>query len=177
LAKPGKLDPIEQDIMKLHTVIGAKILSRSDEEFIKLGGTIALSHHEKWDGSGYPNGLKGIAIPISGRIAAIADVFDALTSKRPYKEAFSVEKSLVIIKSWRESYFDPEVVDIFLAIQDEILTIKEECAGNDHETFDIPELKTLLQLYDLDESHNEPLKIGNYMGTDLSSTLSLPLNT
>jgi putative two-component system response regulator len=125
LAKPGKLDPVEQDIMKLHTIIGAKILSRSDEEFIKLGGTIALSHHEKWDGSGYPNGLKGTAIPISGRIAAIADVFDALTSKRPYKEPISVERSLVIIKSWREIYFDPEIVDIFLGVQDDIFAIKK----------------------------------------------------
>ncbi len=104
LTKPGKLDPVEQDIMKLHTVIGAKILSGSDEEFIKLGGTIALSHHEKWDGSGYPNGLKGTAIPISGRIAAIADVFDALTSKRPYKEPFSLEKSMVIIRTVIREY-------------------------------------------------------------------------
>jgi putative two-component system response regulator len=177
LAKPDKLDPIEQDIMKLHTVIGAKILSRSDEEFIKLGGTIALSHHEKWDGSGYPNGLKGTAIPMSGRIAAIADVFDALTSKRPYKEPFSVEKSLVIIKSWRENYFDPEVVDAFTAIEDEILAIKKEYKKDNHEAFDIPELTTLLQRYDHDESHNELLKIRHSMGTDLSSTLSLPLNT
>jgi putative two-component system response regulator len=167
LTKPGKLDPVEQDIMKLHTVIGAKILSGSDEEFIKLGGTIALSHHEKWDGSGYPNGLKGTAIPISGRIAAIADVFDALTSKRPYKEPFSLEKSMVIIRRWSESYFDPYVVDTFIAIQDEILTIKKECAENDHQAFDIPELKALLQLYDHDESHSEPLKIGNSVGSDL----------
>ena len=176
LTKPGKLDPVEQDIMELHTVIGAKILSKSDEEFIKLGGTIALSHHEKWDGSGYPNGLKGTAIPISGRIAAIADVFDALTSKRPYKEPFSMEKSLAIIRSWSESYFDPHVVDAFIAIQNEILTIKEQCVGNNHQAFDIPELTTLLQRYECDESSNEALKIGHSMGTDLSSTLSLPLN-
>jgi putative two-component system response regulator len=176
LTKPGKLDPVEQDIMKLHTVIGAKILNRSDEEFIKLGGTIALAHHEKWDGSGYPNGLKGTAIPISGRIAAIADVFDALTSKRPYKEPFSLEKSIVIIRRWSESYFDPEVVDAFIAIQDEILTIKEECVENNHQAFNIPELTTLLRRYECDEWHNEPLKIGHSMGTDLSSTLSLPLH-
>jgi putative two-component system response regulator len=176
LAKPGKLDSVERDIMKLHTIIGAKILNRSDEEFIKLGGTIALSHHEKWDGSGYPNGLKGTAIPISGRIAAIADVFDALTSKRPYKEPCSVEKSLVIIRRWSENYFDPDVVDAFMAIQDEILAIKEQYTEDNRQAFDIPELKSLLQQYDRDESHNEPLKIGNSLGTDLSSTLSLPLN-
>ena len=153
LTEPGKLDPVEQDIMKLHTVIGAKILSGSDEEFIQLDGTIALSHHEKWDGSGYPNGLKGTAIPISGRIAAIADVFDALTSKRSHKGPFSVEKSLVIIKSWRESYFDPEVVDTFMAIQDEILTIKEQYTEDNHQAFDIPELKSLLQQYDCKKLH------------------------
>ena len=79
-----------------YTVIGAKILKGSDAEFIRLGETIAQSHHEKWDGSGYPNSLKGIEIPIAGRITAIADVFDALTSKRSYKESFSVEKSLAI---------------------------------------------------------------------------------
>jgi putative two-component system response regulator len=155
LAKPGKLDLVEQEIMKLHTVIGAKILSGSDEEFIKLGGVIALSHHEKWDGSGYPNGLKGTAIPISGRIAAIADVFDALTSRRPYKEPFSLEKSLVIIKSWRGSYFDPEVVDTFIAILDEILAIKKEYEKDNHEAFDVPELKSLLQQYYREKLNNE----------------------
>ena len=126
LVKPAKLDPVEWEIMKQHTVIGAKILKGSDAEFIRLGETIAQCHHEKWDGSGYPNGLKGIEIPIAGRITAIADVFDALTSKRPYKEPFSVEKSLAIIREGRGSHFDPDVVDAFFAIQDEILTIKSQ---------------------------------------------------
>ena len=126
LLKPGKLDPEEWEIMKQHTVIGAKILKGSDAEFIRLGETIAQHHHEKWDGSGYPSGLKGIEIPIAARIAAIADVFDALTSKRPYKEAFSVEKSLAIIREGRGSHFDPDVVDAFLAIQAETLTIMEQ---------------------------------------------------
>jgi putative two-component system response regulator len=126
LMKPAKLDPVEWEIMKQHTVIGAKILKGSDAEFIRMGETIAQYHHEKWDGSGYPNSLKGIAIPIASRIAAIADVFDALTSKRPYKEPFSVEKSLAIIREGRGSHFDPDVVDAFFAIQDEILTIKKQ---------------------------------------------------
>jgi len=126
LMKPAKLDPVEWEIMKQHTVIGAKILKGSDAEFIRMGETIAQYHHEKWDGSGYPNSLKGIAIPIASRIAAIADVFDALTSKRPYKELFSVEKSLAIIREGRGSHFDPDVVDAFFAIQDEILTIKKK---------------------------------------------------
>jgi putative two-component system response regulator len=126
LLKPAKLDPAEWEIMKQHTVIGAKILKGSDAEFIRLGETIAQCHHEKWDGSGYPNSLKGAEIPIAGRITAIAGVFDALTSKRPYKEAFSVEKSLAIIREGRGSHFDPDVVDAFFAIQDEILTIKKQ---------------------------------------------------
>jgi putative two-component system response regulator len=172
LAKPGKLEPIEQAIMKLHTVIGANILGKSDEEFIKLGGTISLSHHEKWDGTGYPNGLKGTAMPISGRIAAIADVFDALTSRRPYKEPFSLEKSLVIIKSWRASYFDPDVVDTFLTIQDEILAIKEKYVQDDFPAFDIPELKTLLHQYDREQLHEEFPNVQLSLGLELARTLS-----
>ena len=161
LSKPGKLDPIERDIMKLHTVIGAKILSDSDAELLKLGGIIALSHHEKWDGSGYPNGLKGKAIPIAGRIAAIADVFDALTSTRPYKEPFSLEKSLVIIRRWRESYFDPDVADAFINITEEILTIRAQYTQNNSQAFDIPELKVLLQQYTGEKLHEELLEIGH----------------
>jgi putative two-component system response regulator len=161
LSKPGKLDPVERDIMKLHTVIGAKILSDSDAELLKLGGIIALSHHEKWDGSGYPNGLKGKAIPIEGRVAAIADVFDALTSKRPYKEPFSLEKSMVIIRRWRESYFDPDIVDAFIAITDEILAIKTQYTEDTPQAFDIPELKVLLQQYTGEKLHEELLEIGH----------------
>lgn len=126
LLKPGKLDTPEWEIMKQHALIGAEILKDSDAEFIKMGEIIARSHHEKFDGSGYPGGLKGTQIPIAGRIAAVADVFDALVSKRPYKEAFSVEKSLSIIKEGRGGHFDPEVVDAFFAIQDEILAIKKQ---------------------------------------------------
>ncbi|MFH0918835.1 MAG: HD domain-containing phosphohydrolase [Fibrobacterota bacterium] len=149
LVKPDKLAPIEWEIMKQHTVIGAKILNGSDAEFIRLGETLARYHHEKWDGSGYPNSLKGIEIPIACRIAAIADVFDALTSKRPYKEPFSVEKALAIIMEGRGSHFDPDVVDAFFAIQDEILTIKKLYDDDENQSaFDIPELKALLQQYD-----------------------------
>lgn len=126
LLKPAKLDPAEWEIMKQHTTIGAKILSGSDAQFIKLGEIIARCHHEKWDGSGYPDGLKGTDIPIAGRIVAIADVFDALNSKRPYKEPFPIEKTLSIIKEGSGSHFDPEVVDAFFAIQDEILDIKQQ---------------------------------------------------
>ena len=125
LLKPGKLDPDEWEIMKQHAVNGARILEGSDAGFIKLGEVIALTHHEKWDGSGYPKGLKGSKIPQAGRITAIADVFDALTSKRPYKEPFSLEKSFVIIKEGRGNHFDPDVVDAFFAVEDEILAIRD----------------------------------------------------
>ena len=126
LVKPDKLDPAEWEIMKKHTLIGAEILKGSEAEFISIGETIAMCHHEKWDGSGYPNKLKGLEIPLSARITAIADVFDSLTSKRPYKEQFSVEKSLDIISKMRGSHFDPDVVDAFFSIKDEILNIRKE---------------------------------------------------
>jgi putative two-component system response regulator len=156
LLKPASLNPVEWEIMKLHTVIGAKILKGSDAEFIRLAETIAQSHHEKWDGSGYPNGLKGADIPLAGRIVAIADVFDALVTKRPYKEPFPWAKSLAIIKEGRGSHFDPDVVDAFIAIQDEIHAIKEQCDKDDQEAFDIPELKALLDQYNRERLRKEP---------------------
>ena len=126
LLKPGKLDPDEWEIMKKHAANGGGILEGSNAGFISLGEVIALSHHEKWDGTGYPQGLSGTKIPLAGRIAAIADVFDALTSKRPYKEPFSLEKSYAIIREGRGSHFDPDVVDAFFAVEEEILSIKEK---------------------------------------------------
>lgn len=104
LLKPGKLDDEEWKIMKHHSFLGAKILKNSDAEFIKVGEIIALNHHEKWDGSGYPNALKGTDIPIEARIAAITDVFDALVSKRPYKESFSIEETEIIISQGRGTH-------------------------------------------------------------------------
>lgn len=126
LLKPAKLDPDEWVIMKQHTIMGGRILEESAAGFIKLGEIVALTHHEKWDGSGYPKGLKGNKIPLVGRIVAIADVFDALTSKRPYKEAFSLEKSYEIIKDGRGTHFDPHVVDAFFASREKLLAIKEK---------------------------------------------------
>ena len=132
LMKPERLDPEEWKIMKQHTVIGANILKGSDAEFIKMGESIAQNHHEKWDGSGYPQGLKGLEIPAASRIAAIADVFDALTSKRPYKEAYTVDNSIAIISEGRGSHHDPDVVDAFLSIKDEILSIRNQNADDDN---------------------------------------------
>lgn len=146
LLKPAKLNPAEWKIMMTHTVIGAKILKGSDAEIIRLGEIIARSHHEKWDGSGYPDGLAGIDIPIAGRITAIADVFDALTSKRPYKEPFSVEDSLIIIREGSGSHFDPDVVDAFFAIQDEILAIKNEYDDDNQKAY-IHDMKAHSQQY------------------------------
>jgi putative two-component system response regulator len=124
LLKPGKLDAQEWETMKQHTVIGSNLLKGSESFLIKMAEIIALTHHEKWDGSGYPNGLGGENIPLAGRITAIADVFDALTSKRPYKEAFPFEKALAIIAEGRGNHFDPAVTDAFLDLQKSILEIR-----------------------------------------------------
>lgn len=124
LMKPGKLEPEELKIMREHVTIGGLILRDSQSEFIKRGEEIALTHHEKWNGKGYPKGIKGEEIPLSGRIIAVADVFDALTTKRPYKEAFPLEKAYAIIKEGHGTDFDPDIVDAFFEIIDEILEIK-----------------------------------------------------
>lgn len=129
LLKPGKLDPDEWEIMKQHTTIGARILGGARTGFIKLAEIVALTHHERWDGAGYPRGLKGARIPLVGRITAIADVFDALISQRPYKPPFSVEKSFAVIRESKGTHFDPDVVDAFFAVQDQILAIKEKYQG------------------------------------------------
>ena len=135
LLKPGKLDPHEWEIMKTHSAIGAEILSGDDSELLKMASIIALSHHEKWDGGGYPNNLKGEEIPLVGRIVAIADVFDALTSVRPYKEAWTLAATMEYIDGNRGKHFDPRLVDIFHQRFAEILAIKNsyaepECAAN-----------------------------------------------
>jgi putative two-component system response regulator len=126
LLKPGKLTSKEWEIMKQHTIIGAKILRGSEAEFIKLAESIALTHHEKWNGSGYPKGLKGEDIPLEGRIAAVADVFDAITSKRPYgKRPLSLEKAFDTIRNGRGIQFDPDVIDALFAAEEDILSIRK----------------------------------------------------
>lgn len=126
LLKPGSLDDEEWKTMRRHTYMGKKILEGSDDPVIQLAEEIAYTHHEKWDGSGYPRQLKGSEIPCISAIVAIADVFDALTTKRPYKEPFSLEKSYRIIREGKGSHFNPDVVDAFFAINDEILAIKDK---------------------------------------------------
>jgi len=115
LKKPGKLTPEEFKVIQTHPKIGHKILSRSDLEIIKMASQIALSHHEKYDGSGYPEGLSGEAIPEMARMLAILDVFDAMTHKRVYKDAASDEEALEYIRSQKGKHFDPELVDVFLS--------------------------------------------------------------
>jgi HD-GYP domain-containing protein (c-di-GMP phosphodiesterase class II) len=116
LLKPGPLNDDEWAIMRSHTTIGAELLSGSDSEVMQMAQVIALSHHEKWDGSGYPNGLKEEAIPLLGRICCLADVFDALTSERPYKKAWTVEEAAEEIKRSAGSHFDPHLAEIFSTI-------------------------------------------------------------
>ncbi len=128
LLKPGKLDDKEWDIMRKHPEYGASIIGEHDSDLMKLSQEIAISHHEKWDGSGYPNGLKGEEIPLSGRIVAIADVFDALTSERPYKKAWTVEKAVDVINKDAGTHFDPELTPIFQAILPKALEIKQQYA-------------------------------------------------
>lgn len=125
LLKPGKLDAAEWKVMHQHPIMGAEIIGKHDNELLESARIIALSHHEKWDGSGYPQGLKGEDIPLEGRIVAIADVFDALVSVRPYKAAYSVEYSLSLMENDTGRHFDPELMKAFKIALPEILRVKE----------------------------------------------------
>lgn len=125
LLKPGKLTPDEWAIMKTHAQIGAEIIGDDSSDIMRLAALVALTHHEKWDGSGYPHGLVGEAIPLEARIVAIADVFDALTSARPYKAAWSIDAALEYIRSNARTHFDPTLVALFLDIVPEILAVRE----------------------------------------------------
>lgn len=125
LLKPGKLTPQERAVMEQHPVIGAEILGGSDSVILQKSAVIALSHHEKFDGSGYPNGFKGQDIPLEGRIVALADVFDALTSRRVYKEAWSLDDVFALVAKARGQHFDPDVIDAFYAGHDEVMAIYE----------------------------------------------------
>ncbi|MEI8658556.1 response regulator [Vibrio sp. Hal054] len=124
LKKPGKLDEDEWEIMKQHAATGAEIIGHHEDPLLNMARNIALTHHERWDGSGYPNQLKGEQIPLEGRIGAIADVFDALTSDRPYKKAWSVDKAIDLIESESGKQFDPNLVFHFKKILDEVMEIR-----------------------------------------------------
>jgi putative two-component system response regulator len=117
LLKPGKLDPDEWEIMKTHAEVGASILAGSSSPFLQAAEEIARTHHERWDGSGYPSGLAGEEIPLSGRICAICDVYDALLSERPYKRAWPPAEALAEIRKQSGSHFDPGLVEVFLELE------------------------------------------------------------
>ena len=125
LLKPGKLTKPEFEEIKKHSDIGYRILGDSKSEILNLGAIIALTHHEKYNGKGYPGGLQGDNIPISGRIAAICDVFDALTSNRVYKLAMPIAEAFDIIKRGRGEHFDPALTDLFFENMGKILQVKE----------------------------------------------------
>lgn len=138
LLKPGPLTPAEFEEMKKHTLYGAEALAKAesasgltdDSSFLKTAREIALTHHERWDGAGYPHGLIGASIPLSGRLMALADVYDALISDRVYKKAMSHETAANIIRNGRGTHFDPEIVDVFEALEDRFLSISIEHADN-----------------------------------------------
>ena len=128
LLKQGPLDPLEMQNMRRHPLIGYEILKGSPSKYLQKGGEIALAHHEKFDGSGYPYGLKGDAIPLSARIVAVADVFDALTSERPYKKAWSIDQAFEYIQNDSGKHFDPELVIAMFSIRSIIERIHSEHA-------------------------------------------------
>lgn len=153
LLKPGKLDPAEFEIMRQHSAYGGHIVQPLGETDLKaftehaeygselldgctspilrMAGKIAMTHHERWDGGGYPRGLAGEDIPIEGRIVAVADVFDALSSRRPYKPSFALQKCLQIMEDGRASHFDPRVLDAFFACTDRVVEVQREYADED----------------------------------------------
>ncbi|KAB2917436.1 MAG: response regulator [Dechloromonas sp.] len=131
LLKPGKLTVEEFEVMKGHARLGHELLKDSHSEIMQAGAEIAISHHEKYDGSGYPAGLKGTAIPLFGRIVAVADVFDALTSERPYKKAWALEDALHFLEEGRGAHFDPLCVEAFLAGWDEVISIRQRFRDED----------------------------------------------
>lgn len=128
LLKPGRLTEEEMVIMRQHVAIGAEILGNCDSSLLQMAANVALYHHEKWDGSGYPHGLAGTAIPIEARIVALTDVFDALTSERPYKRAWTVDEALALINSEAGKHFDPALVPLLAQQLDKILEIKARWA-------------------------------------------------
>lgn len=130
LLKEGPLDEREMDIMKEHPAIGYEILKDSPSRYITLGAEIALSHHEKYDGSGYPNGLEGENIPLAGRIVAVADVYDALTTRRPYKEAWPVDDAVDYIRNASGTHLDPQVVEAFLNNLEEVINIQSRLSDD-----------------------------------------------
>ncbi len=132
LLKPGKLDDAEWEIMRRHPEIGAEIIGEHDSPLLKAARIIAMTHHEKWDGSGYPNQLRGEAIPLIGRIVAVVDVFDALTTERPYKNAWPIEDAIALLQRESGRHFDPELVALFMGVLPAIKEVMQRWAEVKH---------------------------------------------
>lgn len=128
LQKPGKLDAEEWAVMQRHTVLGAEFIGEHDHPLLRMARDIALTHHERWDGQGYPQGLAGEDIPLAGRIVAIADVFDALTSDRPYHKAWPIERAVELVRREAGTVFDPNLSRLFGEVMRDILQVKREYA-------------------------------------------------
>ena len=126
LLKEGPLTPAEIEVMRTHPRIGYDILKGSPSKYLSMGAIIALGHHEKYDGTGYPNGLHGEDIPLVARVVAVADVFDALVSERPYKHAWSLKEGIDFLKGQRGKHFDPKCVDAFVSDVSKVETIRSE---------------------------------------------------
>ena len=141
LRKEGALSSEEWKIVKEHPLQGAEIIGNHQSALLQTARVVALTHHEKFDGTGYPYGIKGFNIPLAGRIVAIADVFDALTSKRPYKEPWSVERAVAYLISEKGKHFDPELVDAFLECMEEITTIMAQFKDAPQKAFDALHVK------------------------------------
>ncbi|MFA7405369.1 MAG: HD domain-containing phosphohydrolase [Pelobacteraceae bacterium] len=145
LLKPGKLDQGEFNIIKMHTTIGGKILSDAERyPVIDAGKVIALQHHEKWDGSGYPAGLKGEEIHAFARIVSIVDVFDALSSERPYKKAFTLDKAISIMEEGRGVFFDPDLLDLFMSNAESFVEIREQLMDAPEEEVLVGDINNLI---------------------------------
>jgi putative two-component system response regulator len=138
LLKPGPLTAEEFEVMKTHTTLGLEAIEHAEQAlghevpFLRFAKEIALSHQEKWDGSGYPEGLRGAAIPLSARLMAVADVYDALISRRVYKPAFTHEQAVQMIQAGRGRHFDPEITDAFLDVQEEFRAIARRFRDEDN---------------------------------------------
>ncbi|MBF0422895.1 MAG: two-component system response regulator [Magnetococcales bacterium] len=133
LLKPGRLTEAEWNVMRRHPSIGAGIIGDQSSPLLQMARSVALTHHEKWDGSGYPQRLSGQAIPLESRIVAIADVFDALTTKRPYKEPWPIDKAVGLLRDQAGTHFDPTLVPLFLGILTQILEVRENWKENEEE--------------------------------------------